>query len=95
MEGLAMLWLYVAVAGAGALLGLLWLRVLAVLAGSVVLVAITIVLAALGHWPLLEAIINAFLLLATLQVSYLTTFMLSNALRVASRDRFDISTRRM
>jgi len=60
-----------------------------------VLVAITIVLAALGHWPLLEAIINAFLLLSTLQLSYLTTLMLSNALRVASRDRFDISTRRM
>ena len=32
-----MLWLYVAAAGAGALLGLLWLRVIAVLAGSAIL----------------------------------------------------------
>jgi hypothetical protein len=95
MEGMAMLWLYIAAAGAGALLGLLRLRVLAVFAGSVVLVAITVVLAALGHWPILGAIINVFLVLAALQLSYLAAVVLSNATRVVSRDRFDTSTRRM
>ena len=95
MEGMSMLWLYIAAAGAGALLGLLRLRVLAVFAGSVVLIAITVVLAALGHWPILGAIINAFLMLTTLQFSYLAAVMLSNATREASQDRFDTSTRRM
>jgi hypothetical protein len=95
MEGLEMLWLYMAGAGAGALFGLLRLRVLAVLAGSVVLMAIAILLAALGHWPLLEAVVNVFLLLATLQFSYLAALLLSSATRVASRDRIDASTRRM
>jgi hypothetical protein len=71
VEGLAMLWLYIAAAGAGVLLGLLWLRALSVLAGSVVLVAITISMAARGHWPPLESVMNMFLLLATLQFSYL------------------------
>jgi len=95
MEGMSMLWLYIAAAGAGALLGLLRLRVLAVLVGSVVLVAITVVLAALGHWPLLGTIITVFLMLATLQFSFLAAVMLSNATRAASRDRFDTYTRRM
>jgi hypothetical protein len=95
MEDMSMLWLYIAAAGAGALLGLLRLRVLAVLVGSVVLVAIIVVLAALGHWPLLGTIINVLLMLATLQLSFLAAVMLSNAARVASRDRFDTYTRRM
>jgi hypothetical protein len=72
-----MLWLCIAAAGAGALLGLLGLRVLAVLAGSVVLVVITVALAAFGHWPLLEAVINAFLLLAIFQFTYLAASIYS------------------
>ena len=80
-----MLWLYIAAAGVGALLGLLWVRLLALLAGSVVLVAAAIVMAA-GHWPPLEAVINVFLLLATLQFSYLVALV-----RIASQDRFDVS----
>jgi hypothetical protein len=94
MEDLAMLWFYLVAAGAGALLGLIRLRILAVLAGSVGLVAVSIVLAALGHWSLLEAVINMFLLLATLQFSYLAALLVSSTMRVASRDRFDTSTRR-
>jgi len=90
-----MLWLYIAAVGAGALLGLLRLRVLAVLAGSVVLMAVTIFFAALGHGPLLQTVINLFLLLATHQFSYLTALLLSSATRVASRDRVDGSTCRM
>jgi len=66
-----MLWLYVAAAAAGALLGLSSLRAPAVLAGSVVFVAIAVVLMAFRRWPLLEAVINVFMLLATLQFSYL------------------------
>jgi hypothetical protein len=89
MEGMDMLWLYIAAAGAGALLGLLRLRVLAVLAGSVVLMAITILFAAPGHWSLLGTVVNLFLLLATLQFSYLGALLLSSAKRVASRDRVD------
>jgi hypothetical protein len=95
MERLAMLCLYLAAGGVGTLLGLLWLRVLAVLAGSVGLVAITIVLATLRQLTLVEGVIDVFLVLATLQFSYLAALMLSNATRVASRDRFDTSTRRM
>jgi hypothetical protein len=79
MEGLTMLWLYIAAAGVGSLLGLLWLRLLALLAGSVVLVAVAIVMAALGHWPPLEAVINVFLLLATLQFSYLVALVHANS----------------
>jgi len=94
MEGQDMLWLYIAAAGAGALLGLLRQRVLAVLAGSVVLMAITILFAAPGHLSLLETVVNLFLLLATIQFSYLAALLLSSATRVASRDRFDTSTRR-
>jgi len=66
-----MLWLHIAAAGAGALLGLLWLPVLAVPAGLVVLVALAVVLMTLRHWPLLQAIVNLFVLLATLQIGYL------------------------
>jgi len=95
MEGLNMVWLYVATAGAGALLGLLRLRVPAIVWGSVVLMAITIPLVALGHWPPLETVINLLLLLPTLQFSYLAALLLSSATRVASRDRVDASTRRM
>jgi len=80
MEGLTMLWwLYIAAAGVGALRGLLWLRLLAILTGSVVLVAGAIVMAALVHWPPLEAVINVFLLLATLQVSYLVALLHANS----------------
>ena len=79
MEGLTMLWLYIAAAGVGSLLGLLWLRLLALLAGSVVLVAVAIVMAALGHWPPLEAVINVFQLLATLQFSYLVALVHANS----------------
>jgi hypothetical protein len=94
-----MLWLYIAAAGAGALLGLLWLRVLAVLAGSVILMAITVVWMTLQQRPFLEGVINVFMLLAILQFSYLATLMLSCAwTRAALRgpfDSFDASTRRM
>ena len=79
MEDLTTLWLYIAAAGVGALLGLLWLRLLALLAGSVVLVAVAIVMAALGHWPPLKAVINVFLLLATLQFSYLVALVHANS----------------
>ena len=86
MEDVAMLWLYIAAAAVGALLGLLGLRVLAVVAGSVALLGITVVLAALGHWSRLEAVISTFLLLSTLQFSYLAAFLLSSVMRVGSRD---------
>ena len=93
---LAMQWLYIAAAGAGALVGLLWLRVLVVVAGSVVLVGISVVWMTLQQWPLLGAAINVFALLATLQFCYLVALMLSSAwTRVASRGSFDASTRRM
>jgi hypothetical protein len=62
-----MLCLYVVAAGTGALLGLLWLRAPAIPVGLVVL----IVLMTLRHWPLLEAIIHAYLVMATFQLSYL------------------------
>jgi hypothetical protein len=74
-----MLWLYIAAAGAGALLGLLWLRVLAVLAGSVILMAITVDWMTLQQRPFLEGVINVFMLLAILQFSYLAALMLSCA----------------
>ena len=91
-----MLWLYVAAAGAGALLGLLWLRVIAVLAGSGVLVAITVVFMTIRQSTLLEVVLNLFMLLATFQFSYLVALMLPAArTRVASQDPFDASTRRM
>jgi hypothetical protein len=41
----------------------------------VVLVAVAIVMAALGHWTPLEVVINVFLLLATLQFSYLVALV--------------------
>jgi hypothetical protein len=86
MESVDMLWLYIAAAGAGTLLGLLRLRVLAVLAGSVVLMSITILF---GRWSLLGTVVNLFLLLATLQFSYLGALLLSSVMRIASRDRVD------
>ena len=93
---LAMLWLYIAAAGVGTLLGLFWLRVLAVLAGSVMLVAISVVWMTLQQWPLLGAVINVFMLLATLQFSYLAMLMLSIAwTRLASRGLLGASTRRV
>jgi hypothetical protein len=95
MEGLAMLWVCIAAAGAGTLLGLLRLRFQPVLVGSVFLVAINIAMAARGRWPLLDGIVNVFLLLTTLQVSYFAALILSSATRVASRDRIDASTGRM
>jgi hypothetical protein len=61
-----MLWLYVVAAGTGALLGLLWLR-----APAIPALVILVVLMAFRHWPLLEAIINAYLLVVTFQLSYL------------------------
>jgi hypothetical protein len=91
-----MLWLYIAAAAAGALLGLLWLRVLAVLAGSLVFVAITIGLTTIERWSLLEAVVNVLMLLATLQFSYLVMLVLSSAWsRVPSRGPFNASSRRM
>jgi hypothetical protein len=66
-----MLWLYIAAAGAGALLGLLWLPVLAVPAGLIVFVALAVIFMTVRHWPLLQAIVNVFILLATLQIGYL------------------------
>ena len=91
-----MLWLYVAAAGAGALLGLLWLRVIAVLAGSAILVATTIVFMAVRQSTLLEVVLNLLMLLATFQFSYLVALMLpAERARVASQDRFDAFTRRM
>jgi hypothetical protein len=91
-----MLWLYVVAAGAGALLGLLWLRVMAILAGSIVLVATTVAFMTVQQWPLLEAIVNLLMLLATLQFSYLVALMLPDSgTRVPSQEGFDASTRRM
>ena len=91
-----MLWLYVVAAGAGALLGLLWLRVIAILAGSIVLVATSVVFMTVQQWPLLEAIVNLLMLLATLQFSYLVALMLSSAwTRLASRTLTGGCTRRM
>lgn len=92
----AMLWLYIAAAGAGALLGLLRLRVLAVLVVSVILVAISVVWTTYEQWPVSEAAINVFALLATLQFSYLVALMLSSAwTRLASRTLMGGCTRRM
>ena len=92
-----MLWLYVAAAGAGALLGLLGLRVIAVLVGSVVLVTATVAFMAVRQFPLLEAVVNVLMLLATLQFSYLVALMLPAARTRAasSHDPVDASTRRM
>jgi hypothetical protein len=42
-----------------------------------------------GHWSLLQTVVNLFLLLATLQFSYLAALLLSNTRRVASRDHID------
>jgi hypothetical protein len=65
-----MLWLLVSASALGLLLGL-WLRVAALLGASVALAVTTAVLMALGHWSLLQAIGFIFILLSTLQVSYL------------------------
>ena len=78
-----MLWLYIAAAGAGALLGLLRLRVLAVLAVSIILAAISVVWTTIEQWPVTGAAVNVFTLLATLQFSYLVVLVLS----VLGRDR--------
>jgi hypothetical protein len=91
-----MLWLYVVAAGSGALLGLFSLRVIAVLVGSVVLVATTVVFMTVAQWPLLQAVVNVVLLLATLQFSYLVALLFPGTrTRVASHDRVDASTHRM
>jgi len=91
-----MLWLYIAAAGTGALLGLLRLRVLAVLALSVILVATSVVWMTFFQWPLLGAAINVVTLPTTLQFSYLLALTLCSAwTRLASRTLLDVSTRRM
>jgi hypothetical protein len=71
-----MLWLLVTASALGLLLGL-WLRVAALLGASVALAMTTAVLMALGHWSLLQAIGFIFILLSTLQVSYLGGLLLS------------------
>jgi hypothetical protein len=92
-----MLWLYIAAAGAGALLGLFRLRVLAVLALSVILVATSVVwMTFFQPWPLLGAAINVVTLPATLQFSYLVALTLFSAwTRLASRALLEVCTRRM
>ena len=80
-----MLWLYVVAAGTGALLGLLWLRAPAIPVGLVVLV----VLMALRHWPLLEAVVHAYLLMVTFQLSYLVGACTRSVQRPISRNRLE------
>ena len=79
-----MLWIFVTASALGISLGL-WLRVSALFVASVALVVTTAVLMALGHWSLLQAIGIIFILLSTLQVSYLGGLLLSGATRFASR----------
>jgi energy-converting hydrogenase Eha subunit A len=76
-----MLLLFIAAAGAGVLLGLALLRVLAVFAASVALGVTAVVWMILGQWPLLGAIVYAFMLLATLQCSYLVGLIFSSPAR--------------
>ena len=91
-----MLWLYIAAAGAGALLGLLRLRVLAVLALSVILVATSVVWMTFFQWPLLGAAINVVTLPTTLQFSYLLALTLCSAwTRFSSRTLLGACNRRM
>ena len=71
-----MLWLFIVAAGTGALLGLARLRVLAVFAGSVALAVTAVVLLSLAHWALLEIIVYTFMLLGTLQCSYVIAFVI-------------------
>jgi len=73
-----MLWLCITAAGAGALLGLALMRVVAVFAASVTLAVSAVVLMRLGQWTLLEAIVYTFMLLGTLQFSYLVGFIFSS-----------------
>jgi len=86
-----MLWLSIAAAGAGILLGL-WLRVPAVLAAAAALVVIT-VLTTIERRSVLEAVTYAFMLVIILQFGYLVGLLLSSAwTRVASRDPSHVST---
>jgi len=73
-----MLWLFITAAGTGALLGLALLRVLPVLTASVALALTAVVLMTLGQRPLLEIIVYTFMLLTTLQCSYLVGFIYSS-----------------
>ena len=72
-----MLWLFIVAAGTGALLGLARLRVLAVFAASLALAVTAVVLLSLAHWALLEIIVYTFMLLGTLQCSYVIGFISS------------------
>jgi hypothetical protein len=74
--GINMLWLFITASGAGMLLGLGQLRVATLIAASVALAVTALVLLRLGQWPLLEAILYTFMLLITLQCSYLAGFFL-------------------
>ena len=79
-----MLWLFIAAAGAGILLGLALLRVLALFAASVALGVTAVVWTIHGQWPLLGAIVYAFMLLATFQCSYLVGLIFSSPCKEAA-----------
>ena len=72
-----MLWLFIVAAGTGALLGLARLRVLAVFAASLALAVTAVVLLSLAHGGVLEIIVHTFMLLGTLQFSYVIGFVSS------------------
>jgi hypothetical protein len=87
-----MLWLSIAAAGGGVLLGL-WLRVPAVCAASVAVVVNVVVLMTIERRPLLEAVAYASLLVIILQLGYLVGLLLSGTrARVTSRDPSHVST---
>jgi|SRR5215813_3720395 len=82
-----MLWLFIAAAGAGVLLGLALLRVLAIFAASVALGVTAVVWMIYGQWPLLGAIVYAFMLLATFQCSYLVGLIFSSPCKEAPHEK--------
>src|SRR5262245_10720567 len=79
-----MLWLFIAAAGAGVLVGLALLRVLPVFAASVALGVSGVVWMLHGQWPVLGAIVYAFMLLATFQCSYLVGLIFSSPCKEAA-----------
>ena len=86
-----MLWLFIAAAGAGVLLGLALLRVLAIFAASVALGVTAVVWMIYGQWPLLGAIVYAFMLLATFQCSYLVGLIFSSPCKEAPHEKAELA----
>jgi hypothetical protein len=87
-----MVWLFIAAAGAGMLLGLALLRVVAVFAASVAVGVTAAVWMIHGQWPLLGTIVYAFMLLATFQCSYLVGLIFLSPRKEAPQEEVELTT---